>query len=485
MDGGPEGARRETRGHPVSLPDGLPLPRRRWAFATVVLGIMLAVLDGSVANVALPTIAAEFQASPSMSIWIVNAYQLAVVVSLLPLAGLGEIYGYRRVYLGGLALFTVASVACALSDSLITLTLSRVAQGFGAAGIMSVNTALIRYIFPRARLGHVLGVNAMIAAGASTVGPSFAGALLAIASWPWLFAINLPLGVAALIIGSRNLPESDLADRRFDLLGALLSAATFGLLITGIDSIAHGLDWGLVALQLGIGIGAAIWLVRRQLGRATPLVPLDLLRIPVVGLSVVTSITSFAAQMAAFVTLPFLLQTGSGFSPAQVGLLMIPWPLAVAVTAPIAGRLSDRHPPGLLGGIGLALMAIGLVLMATLPADPSPWHIVWRMALCGAGFGLFQAPNNRVMIGSAPRSRSGAASGMLGTARLLGQATGAALVALLFAHFPDHGAQAALLTAAGLATAATVVSCLRLATPAYAADDPAPEPEPHAPAPMR
>lgn len=461
---------------PVSLPDGLPLPRRRWAFATVVLGIMLAVLDGSVANVALPTIAAEFQASPSMSIWIVNAYQLAVVVSLLPLAGLGEIVGYRRIYVGGLALFTVASLACALSDSLLALTLSRVAQGFGAAGIMSVNTALIRYIFPRARLGHVLGVNAMIAASASTIGPSFAGALLSIASWPWLFAINLPLGIAAILIGSRNLPESDRADRRFDLLSALLSAATFGLLITGIDSVAHALDWPLIALQFGLCLAAAVWLVRRQRAQATPLLPLDLLRIPVVGLSVATSISSFMAQMAAFVALPFLLQTGYGFSPAQVGLLMMPWPLAVAVTAPFAGRLADRHPPGLLGGIGLALMAIGLVLMATLPADPSPVGIVWRMALCGAGFGLFQSPNNRVMIGSAPRSRSGAASGMLGTARLLGQATGAALVALLFAHFPDHGSQAALLTAAGLATAATLVSCLRLATPAYAADDPAPEP---------
>ncbi|WP_064742250.1 MFS transporter [Inquilinus limosus] len=460
-----------------SLPDGLPLPRRRWAFATVVLGIMLAVLDGSVANVALPTIAAEFRASPSMSIWIVNAYQLAVVVSLLPLAGLGEIVGYRRIYVGGLALFTIASLACALSDSLLALTLSRVAQGFGAAGIMSVNTALIRYIFPRARLGHVLGVNAMIAASASTIGPSFAGALLSIASWPWLFAINLPLGIAAILIGSRNLPESDLADRRFDLLSALLSAATFGLLITGIDSIAHALDWPLIALQFGLCLVAGLWLVRRQLAQATPLLPLDLLRIPVVGLSVATSISSFAAQMAAFVTLPFLLQTGYGFTPAEVGMLMIPWPLAVAVTAPFAGRLADRHPPGVLGGIGLALMAVGLVLLATLPEDPSPFGVVWRMALCGAGFGLFQSPNNRVMIGSAPRSRSGAASGMLGTARLLGQATGAALVALLFAHFPDHGSQVALLTAAGLATAATVVSCLRLAAPAYAADDPAPGPE--------
>ena len=477
MDGGAAAPAVNCEVSPVSLPDGLPLPRRRWAFATVVLGIMLAVLDGSVANVALPTIAAEFQASPSMSIWIVNAYQLAVVVSLLPLAGLGEIIGYRRIYIGGLTLFTVASVACALSDSLLALTLSRVAQGFGAAGIMSVNTALIRYIFPRARLGHVLGVNAMIAASASTVGPSFAGALLSIASWPWLFAINLPLGVAAIVIGSRNLPESDLADRRFDLLSALLSAATFGLLITGIDSIAHGLDWGLIALQLGAGVAAAVWLVRRQLAQATPLLPLDLLRIPVVGLSVATSIGSFMAQMAAFVALPFLLQSGYGFSPAEVGLLMIPWPLAVAVTAPFAGRLADRHPPGLLGGIGLAVLAIGLVLLATMPAEPSHIGVVWRMALCGAGFGLFQSPNNRVMIGSAPRSRSGAASGMLGTARLLGQATGAALVALLFAHFPDHGARAALLTAAGLAAAATVVSCLRLAAPAYAADDPAPGPE--------
>ncbi|HEX4260375.1 MAG TPA: MFS transporter [Acetobacteraceae bacterium] len=442
--------------------DGLPLPQRTWAILTIMLGLTMAVLDGAIANVALPTIARDVQASPADSIWVVNAYQLAVTISLLPLSSIGEIYGYRRVYRAGLALFTVASLGCALSHSLTTLTIARVVQGFGAAGIMSVNTALVRFIYPRARLGQAMGLNAMVGSAASALGPTVAAGILSVASWPYLFAVNVPVGVVTLAIAMRSLPQTEHAARRFDTASALLSALTFGLLITGIDGAGHGERAALVAAVLIGAVTAGAILVRRQMAITSPLLPIDLMRIPMFGLSVATSICAFAAQGLAIVSLPFFFENALHRGQVATGLLLTPWPLTVAVVAPIAGRLSDRYPAGLLGGIGLLVLAAGLLGLVLLPPDPSAFEIAWRMTLCGAGFGCFNSPNNRAMIAAAPRSRTGGASGMLSTARLLGQTTGAALVALAFGLAPAHGTGLALSLATTLALVAAAVSCVRL-----------------------
>src|SRR6201996_184880 len=181
--------------------DGLPQPQRNWAILTIGLGLVMSVIDGSIANVALPTIARDLDASPAFSIWIVNGYQLAITISLLPLASLGEIIGYRRVYLAGLLLFTLASLFCVLAHTLTLLTIARILHGFGAAGIMSVNMALVRHIYPRARLGRGIGIHAVVVAGSSAVGPTAASGILAIGPWPWLFAIKIPLGIGALWLG--------------------------------------------------------------------------------------------------------------------------------------------------------------------------------------------------------------------------------------------------------------------------------------------
>jgi MFS transporter, DHA2 family, multidrug resistance protein len=420
------------------------------------------VLDSAIANVALPTIAIDVHASPADSIWVVNAYQLAITISLLPFASLGDIYGYRRVYQTGLAVFTIASLGCALSDSLTTLTIARVIQGFGAAGIMSVNGALVRFIYPRSLLGRGIGINALVVAVSSAVGPTVASGILAVASWPWLFAVNVPIGALALIIGARSLPPNRRGAHRFDMTSALMSAATFGLLIVGIGGLGHGERGGLVALEFAAGIAAGALLIRRQLSLASPLLPVDLLRIPIFGLSVATSICSFMAQALAFVSLPFYFQDVLGHSQVATGLLMTPWPVMVAVIAPVSGRIADRYSAGLLGGVGLGALALGLALLAILPASPSGLDVAWRMAICGFGFGLFQTPNNRAMIGAAPRERSGGASGMLSTARLLGQTFGAALVALIFGLAPRTGTTLCLVVAAACAGAAALVSCLRI-----------------------
>lgn len=441
--------------------DGLPIPRRYWAILTVGLAVTMATLDGAIANIALPTIAHDLDASPAASIWVVNAYQLAVTVTLLPLASLGELFEYRRVYRAGLLIFTIASFACTVSDSLTTLTLARILQGLGAAGIMSVNTALVRFIWPRAGLGRGIGYNALVVAVSAALGPTVAAAILSVASWQWLFAINVPIGLLALAATSA-LPHTDRARHHFDGLSALLNALTFGLLITGIDSIGH--HEGVIAVGgelVAAGI-AGYLLVWRQLSQAWPLLPIDLLRIPLFALSIATSVCSFIAQMLAYVSLPFYLQDYLGFSQVETGLLMTPWPLTTAIVAPFAGRLADRFPVGILNGIGLLIFAVGLGLLGFLPAHPTSAEIAWRMAVCGFGFGFFQSPNNRAIIGSAPRERSGGASGMLGTARLLGQTAGAAVAALLFGLFPRTGTTMALITAAVVAAVAAGVSCLRL-----------------------
>ncbi|MEO8811722.1 MAG: MFS transporter [Caulobacteraceae bacterium] len=441
--------------------DGLAAPARTWAVASVALAIGMTVLDSSIANVALPAIARDFGARPAESIWIVNAYQLAIVVSLLPLASLGEIIGFRRVYAGGLALFTLASLACALSHSLPALTAARTLQGFGAAGVMSVNGGLVRFIWPFRMMGRGIGINAMVVSAAAAVGPSVAAAILSVGPWPWLFAINIPVGLGALLLAARVLPANPLSGRRFDWLSASLNALTFGLLITGIDIVTRTASKLVGAAQIAAGVAAAAILVRREWPRRRPLVPFDLLRDRIFTLSVATSIASFAAQMLAFVSLPFHFETNLHRDQVVTGLLLTPWPVAVALASPLAGRLADRVSTALLCAVGLTVFAAGLTALALLPTDATNLDIAWRMTLCGAGFGFFQSPNNRMMLSAAPRERAGAAGGMLGTARLTGQTFGAVLTAVFLDLFVARGEVVALAVAAALAVIGAAFSASR------------------------
>ncbi|HTJ91566.1 MAG TPA: MFS transporter [Pararobbsia sp.] len=444
-------------------PDGLPTPRRYYALLALALGTVLAVLDGAIANVALPTIARELHADPATSIWVVNAYQMAIMVSLLPLASLAERVGYRKIYLSGLTLFTMASLLCALSTSMSVLSVARVLQGFGAAGLMSVNLAVIRTIFPARLLGRGVSINASIVAVATAIGPTLASGILSIASWHWLFAINVPLGAVAVLFGLRTMPNNELHNRPYDYTSAVLNALTFGLAILAVDGLGHpgGRAW--VAAEAAGALIIGVIFVRRQLKQTAPLFPVDLLRIPMFAMAIGTSVCAFVAQMLAFVSLPFYLQDALGRSQVETGLLMTPWPLTIVIVAPLSNVLSERIPVGVLGGVGLFSFAAGLLLLAGLPAHPGAVEIGWRMAVCGFGYGLFQTPNNRAILTSAPRSRSGGASGMLGTARLTGQTLGAALVALIFGVIPAHGTTVTLLVGAAFSAAAAVVSLGRLA----------------------
>jgi MFS transporter, DHA2 family, multidrug resistance protein len=336
--------------------DGLPIPQRYWAILTLMIGVALSCLDTALVNVALPTIARDVNASPANSIWVVNAYQLAVMISLLPFALFGDIFGYRRVYRFGLVIYSGAALISATAHSLEILTLGRALQGLGAAGIMSVNTALVRHTYPRRMLGRGIALTSLVVSTSSAAGPTLAAAILAVAPWPFLFAVNVPIGVATLVLSMRLLPHTPPSGHKFDLLSAVLCAVMFGSLISGINGLGHSQDLLVVSGEFAGAIAAGYLLVRRQASQVMPLLPIDLFRRPVFALSVTTSVLSFIGQGLAFVSLPFYFQDVVGMSAVTTGLLMTPWPATAALMAPLAGRLAERYPAGILGSIGLVVL---------------------------------------------------------------------------------------------------------------------------------
>lgn len=434
------------------------------ALLSVLLGVVLGTLDTAIANTALPAMAADLQADPGQSIWIVNAYQLAVVATLLPFAALGDSLGPRKVFLFGVSFFTAASLGCTLATTLPALACARALQGVGAGAVMSVNIALIKLIFPPAKLGRGVGLNALVVGIGFAIGPTVASLVLSVASWPWLFGINVPLGMLASLFAMRSLPRHTAATVAFDRGAALLSAIAFIALMFALIQIGQQASWHVIA---GSALVAAVFttaLLLYQTGHAAPMLPIDLLRRPMFALSAFTAFASFGAQGLAFVALPFFFESSMHRDPIHTGFLMSAWSIVVAAAAPLAGRLSDRYHPGLLGGVGLAVLCVGMLSLGELDSTSTVLHIVISMGICGAGFGFFQSPNLRALMTSAPPSRSGGASGMIGLMRLTGQATGAALVALCFGLKGTQGATLAIYLGAGFALAGSIASFSRLGT---------------------
>ncbi|HCZ20922.1 MAG TPA: MFS transporter [Porphyromonadaceae bacterium] len=444
--------------------DGLHRPRIYYAMVATFSGLFLAVLDGTICNVALPSISEDLQVSSSDSIWIINAFQLVIMMSLLPFSSLGELFGYKRIYLFGVAVFTVGSLFCSLTATLPLLVVARVFQGIGAAMIMSVNTSLVRIIYPKRHLGKGVGLNATVVAIASVAGPTLAAAILSVTSWPWLFAINVPVGIITFYLGRKYLPANPtrVLGRRFKWKEALFNALTFGLLIGCIEAYSHDVSHTTILAGAVCLLFVGVQYVRMQLHDKYPMLPFDLLKIPAFSLSVVTSVLSFTSQMLAMVAMPFLLVNTFHYEAVGTGLLMTSWPLVIVFVAPMAGWLVGKVHPGILGGIGLTIMSAGCFLLAFVPVDTTPLGLVWRLMLCGMGFGFFQSPNNHMLLSSAPPHRTGSASGMLATARLLGQTTGAALVALLFHLFGDTAPHDAMLLAGVLTLCGAFSSVTRL-----------------------
>jgi DHA2 family multidrug resistance protein-like MFS transporter len=436
-----------------AMTDTAAHPVKRLAALTVALAVTVSALDGVMLNATLPTIAAQLRADPHEAIWVVNAYQLAAAIVLLPLGKAADIFGHKRIYLGCVLLFGFGSLGSSLAHDLPTLAVWRFLQGCGGAGIMGITNAMLRYVYPPRSFALGVARNSMLVAIALAIGPSLASIIVTFAGWRWLFLVNLPVVLLLLAIGIRTLPPGDRSAHRFDWPSAVFSMASFGLILIAVDAGAHGAAMLLPAMLAAGGLGAAGLLLRRQRGMAMPLLPVDLLRTHAFGLSVACMFVASAAQLIAYIGLPFLFQQDLGRSQIETGLLFLPWPIALAVTAPLAVRLAGRVDPSRQCALGLAVMATGLATLAMLGAGATTLDIVWRMALCGIGYGLFQPANSRTMMLSAPDGRLGSASVMGASARVMGQAIGAAVAAMLFRMLPDDGRVGALGVAALFAVA--------------------------------
>jgi DHA2 family multidrug resistance protein-like MFS transporter len=440
---------------------GLPTPRRYLAIVAVAFGTGLAVIDGSIVAVALPTVARDLGVSGSMAVTVVTVYQLVLVMTLLPFSALGARIGLRRLYQYGQLAFLIATVLCFFARNLPLLVTVRAIQALGAAASLSVSSALIRSIYPARQLGRGLGINNVVVASSNAIAPTLGGLVLSVASWPWIFAAAAPLALLSLLLGRHALPDPLPRDDPYDLPAALLCALTFGLIIAGLETGVHGSSMAAAVAMVIIGAVIAVVFVRRELQSRIPILPLDLLANRSVALSALGGLLVFIASMTMILSLPFRLQHHYGYLPGEVGAVLTPWPLIVVLIGPTAGALSDRYPAGILGGIGMAVATAGMLLLAFLPEHLSHFDVAWRMALSGAGFGLFLAPNARLIVHSAPHERAASAGGLISTTRLTGQTLGATLLAALLSVGVGGGPMPGLV-AAGLALLAGLCSLARL-----------------------
>lgn len=423
--------------------EGLPGRERGLAMAAVMTMTTMAVFDGSMINIALPQIARSLDASLSATVWVSNGYLLSAAMTLAIFAALSSRIGFRSIFAFGLGLFTLASVGCALSSSLDMLVIMRVLQGIGGAATLSIGPAILRSVFPNRLLGRILGLNALLIGTSTAIAPILGGTILSMLSWQWLFAINIPLGIIALLLTLRVIPNNPALKREpFDYAGALLSAVALGALIMAADAFTHpgngDLTTAVIFASIAILSGLAfIWVQQRV---TKPLLPLNIFASSRFSLAALTSLASFVSQGITFIALPFLFQSVYGYSALVSALLFTPWPIGIILAAPHAGRLADRYSAAIISTAGLCIFAIGLTLLAMLPEHAQVWNICLRSLICGIGFGCFQSPNNKEMLSNASRENSGYASGVLAIMRTFGQCLGAAFVGVMMSIYAQNSA---------------------------------------------
>ncbi|MBC7519531.1 MAG: MFS transporter [Sandarakinorhabdus sp.] len=423
------------------------------------MAMALVVLDAAIVNVALPTLAVSLHVTSANAVLAVSAYQMALVMALLPAAALGESLGLRRVFTAGIMVCAAASLVCAAAPSLAWLVAARFVQGLGGAAIMALGVPLLRFTVADEEFGAAIGWNAMVVALSAAAGPTVGAVILALAGWPWLFAVNVPLAMLALV-AARSLPDVAGSSRRIDLASAGLFASAVAALVIGAELVPHRPAISAMLVIIAGLAGSA--LVRREKPKPAPMVPLDLLGDASFRVSVAASVCCFAGQAMAMVALPFYIQHALGKTALATGLYMTPWPLAVAVAAPVTSRLARSVPTAWLCAAGGACLAVGLGAAALWPLAENALPLAGFTMVCGLGFGLFQVPNNQNMFMAAPRARSAAAGGMQGTARLSGQTAGAVIMTLLLTVLPaDTAPRIGLGVGAMLALLAGLVSLLR------------------------
>ena len=415
---------------------------RKWLILTSVsLGSLMATLDGSIVNIALPAIQGDFAIDLTTVEWVVVAYLLVVGSLLLPMGRLGEVLTFKRVYLVGFAVFTAASVCCGAAPNEIGLIAFRVVQAVGASMIMAMGPAIVAHTFPANERGKALGLNGISVSIGLSLGPALGGILTQVATWRAIFLINLPIGLFAIAWAARILPaEAGNRDQRFDVVGALLSGVSLFCLLL---ALSEGQTWGwtslaIIALFLAFIVLGALFLLA-ETRSIQPMIDLALFRIRPFSAGLAAVVVAFAGLFTATFLLPFLLQEGRGFSPIEAGLLLTPVPITMAFVAPFSGSASDRFGPIWPASFGIVFMVAGLLALTQLPIDFSLPDLIWRLVLLGIGQGLFMSPNSSAVLGSVPRPRIGTASGTLAQMRVNGQALGIALSAAIVAiRMPVH-----------------------------------------------
>lgn len=438
---------------------GLQAPRRHIAILALSMGTGMLVIDNAIATVALPTIARSLQISAAGAVVVVTVYQVAMLMALLPFSALGDRLGHRPMYQTGQMVFLVASLGSALATSLPMLLAARCLQALGVAAALSVSSALLRATYPADRLGRGIALNGLIVAVAAALAPTLGGLILSVASWRWVFAAAVPFALLSLLLG-QVLPRPPAQSTRFDMAGAALCAAMFGLLMGGLSLVLRGsaiAGWGMLAL----GVPVAVHVVRRELRSARPILPVDLLGRLTFALPAGALLFAFCAAVSFTVALPFRLNA-AGVPPGIIGLLMAVWPVAMMATAPVAGLMADKTPKGLPGALGMIVAAVGLGTAGFLPADSSFGVLAIPMALIGGGIGLFMSPTSHLIVGGAPRDRAASAGALVSSTRFVGQALGAALASAFLGTALGTGSTTAFVSA-GLALASAACSLTNLA----------------------
>ena len=407
-----------------------------WAtFALVAVGTFMTMLDASIVNISLPSIARTFQASAEGGIeWVIIAYLVIIAATLLTFGRLSDMVGRKPVWLAGLALFTLGSGVCGAANSLPLLIAARAFQGLGGALLFSTSVAIITDSFPPEKRGFALGCNAVVIALGSSAGPALGGLIAEHWSWRWIFYVNLPLGMCGFV-GSQKMLRHTLGTvrQRFDLFGAALLAAGFAPLTL---ALSFAPEWGwsswssLICFGMSLAALLALPAVERRV--ADPILDLKLLQNRVFSSALLSMTLAMLALFAIGFMLPFYFEELRGFSVARSGLFLTPLSLSLALVAPVSGTLADRFGSRWLVSGGLALACLGLVAVAQLDAQSSDWEIIWPLVLTGVGQGLFMTPNARALMNAAPASQQGESSGLLATGRVLGQCLSVALAGAIF-----------------------------------------------------
>lgn len=407
-----------------------------WVLATVGVGVLMATLDASIVNIALPTILEDLNTNLLFVQWVLEAYLLAITVLLLPFGRLSDIVGRKRVYSAGFLIFVLGSGLSGFSRTAEELIAFRVLQAVGAAMILANGFAIVTAVFPPWQRGTALGSLGTVVAAGFALGPTVGGLLIDSLGWPWIFYVNVPIGIigttAAWVIlnervlsgGRRQSPQ------RFDFAGAVLSVLALLALLMAL-TLGPEVGWiSPLVLLLGAAfvlLTAAFFVVEARLEQ--PLVDLSLFRRRTFTAGNVAGIMAFLAISANAFLMPFYLQLVQGYSPLQAGLLLTPTALVLAVVAPISGWLSDRIGARILSSVGLAINGVALLLLGSLSVDASYTQVLYWLLLLGFGQGMFQAPNNSSVMGDVPRDRLGIGSGILSMVRNLGQVVGLAVSA--------------------------------------------------------